>query len=100
MIVTSLGELVDGVYDVVQTPDASGQDTISKTPPTLPSLQVTVPVGMFCEFDVSVTVAVNVSVCPDTYDAGFGDTATDTGESRLDVKTNVPEFIECMLSPL
>jgi hypothetical protein len=48
---------------------------------------------MFCEFDVSVTVAVNVSVLPDTYDAGFGDIVTDVGVSRLEVKTNVPEFV-------
>ena len=88
------------MYDVVQTPDVSGHDAVSNTPPALPSLQVTVPVGIFCEFDVSVTVAVNDSVCPDAYDAGFGDTVTDVGESRLDVKTSVPEFVECMLSPL
>lgn len=93
MIVTLAGELVAGVYDVVQVPDVSVQDDVPNTPPVLPSLQVTTPVGMFCEFDVSVTVAVNVSALPDAYDAGFGDIVTVVGASRLEVKTNVPEFV-------
>lgn len=97
---TLLGELVDGVYDVVQVPDASVQEGVPKTPPVFPSLHVTDPVGVFCEFVVSVIVAVNVNVLPDTYDAGFGDIVTDMGESRLDVKTDVPEFAVWMLSPL
>ncbi len=82
-----------GVYDVVHVPDVSVQEDVPNTPPILPSLQVTAPVGIFCEFDVSITVAVNVSVLPDMYDAGFGDTVTDVGASRLEVKTNVPEFV-------
>lgn len=65
VIVTLSGELVAGVYDVVQVPDVSVQEDLPNTPPVLPSLQVTTPVGIFCEFDVSVTVAVTVTCPPD-----------------------------------
>ena len=91
--VTSSGELISGVYEVVHVPDDNVQEGVPNTPPTLPSLQVTNPVGVFCEFDVSATVTVNVSVSPDTYDAGFGDIVTVVGDSAFDVNSNVPEFV-------
>ena len=94
-----LGELVDGVYDAVQVPDANVQDDELNVPPTFPSPQVIVPVGIFCEFTVSVTVAVNVSIFPAAYDAGFGDTVTDVEESEFVVKIDVPEFVVWLLSP-
>ena len=93
VIVTSSGELVAGVYDVVHVPDVSVQEDVPNNPPTLPSLHVTNPVGVFCEFDVSATVTVNVSVLPDAYDAGFGDIVDVVGDSALDVNDNVPEFV-------
>lgn len=85
--------MVAGVYDVVHVPDVSVQEDVPNTPPTLPSLHVTNPVGVFCEFDVSVTVTVNVSVLPDAYDAGFGDIVDVVGDCALDVNDNVPEFV-------
>ena len=91
--------MVDGVYDVVHVPDASVQEDELNAPPTLPSPQVIVPVGVVGELDVSATVTVNVSGVPDTYDAGFGVTVTDVEESKLDVKMDVPEFAVCPVSP-
>ncbi len=93
MIVTVLGELVDGIYVVLHVPDDKLQEDELNVPPTFPSLQVIVPVGVFCEFVVSVTVAVNVSVSPGEYADGFGDTVTDVGESEFVVRINVPEFV-------
>ena len=91
--VTSSGELVAGVYDVVHVPDVSVQEDVPNTPPTFPSLHVTTPVGVFCEFDVSATVTVNVNVSPDVYDAGFGDIVDVVGDNVLDVNDSVPEFV-------
>lgn len=76
----------------MQIPDASVQEGELNVPPIFPSPHVIVPVGVVGEFDESVTVTVNVSVIPDTYDAGFGDTVTDVEESELVVKIDVPEF--------
>ena len=81
------------MYDVVHVPDSNVQEDVPNTPPTLPSLQVTSPVGVFCEFDVSATVTVNVSVSPDTYDAGFGDIVDVVGDNPFDVNDTVPEFV-------
>jgi len=48
-------------------------------PPTPPSLQVTVPVGVVGVRPSSVTVAVNVAEVPMVADAGLGVTAVDVG---------------------
>jgi len=63
MIITLLGELADGVYDVVHVPADKVQEDELNVPPTFPSPQAIVPVGIFCEFVVSITVAVTVT-CP------------------------------------
>jgi len=69
--------LDDGVYDVVHVPDDKLQEGEPNTPPAFPSLQVIVPVGIFCEFDVSATVAVNVMAVPITKDGELEVTVTD-----------------------
>lgn len=54
--------MLDGaVYVMLHTPDDKLQEDELNVPPIFPSLQVTVPVGIFCEFDVSVIVAVIVT---------------------------------------
>jgi hypothetical protein len=88
------------VYDVVHVLDASVQEEELNVPPVFPSPQVIVPVGVVGELDVSVTVTVNVSAVPATYDAGFGVTVTDTGESELGAKEDVPELAVCPVSPV
>lgn len=58
--------MLDGaVYVILHTPDDKLQEGELSIPPMLPSLQVMIPVGMFCEFVVSVTVAVIVACPPD-----------------------------------
>jgi hypothetical protein len=62
--------LDDAVYVALHVPDDKLQEDELNVPPTFPSLQVIVPVGVFCEFVVSVTVAVTVTCPPDdTVDA-------------------------------
>ena len=58
--------MLDGaVYVVLHTPDDKLQEDEPNVPPVLPSLQDIVPVGIFCEFVVSVTVAVIVTCIPE-----------------------------------
>ena len=47
VITTLLGEVVDGVYDVVHVSDESMQEEGLKVPPIFPSFQVIVPFRMF-----------------------------------------------------
>jgi len=56
-----------------------------KEPPTPPSLQVTLPVGVVGEPIESVAVAVNVIVLPAATEAGFGETV-------VTVECGVPQF--------
>ena len=81
------------MYAVVHIPVDNVHTEELNVPPTFSSSQVIVPVGVVGELDVSVTVAVNVSVFPTTYDEGFGDTVTDVGESRFFTKPDVPELV-------
>ena len=53
--------LDDAVYVTLHTPDCKLQEDELNIPPVLPSAQVMVPVGIFCDIDVSVTVAVIVT---------------------------------------
>lgn len=57
--------LDDAVYVTLHTPDCKLQEDELNIPPVLPSSQVMVPVGIFCDTDVSVTVAVIVTCPPD-----------------------------------
>ena len=62
--------LDDAVYVALHVLEDRLQEDELNVPPTFPSLQVIVPVGVFCEFVVSVTVAVTVTCPPDdTVDA-------------------------------
>ena len=54
-----------GVYTVVQSPDDSVHEIGLNVPPAFPSLQDTVPVAVFVEFDISDTVATNVIEPPE-----------------------------------
>ena len=53
--------LDEAVYVMLHTPDCKLQEDELNIPPVLPSSHVIVPVGMFCDTDVSVTVAVIVT---------------------------------------
>jgi len=55
----------DAVYVMLHVPDDKLQEDEPNMPPALPSLHVIVPVGTFCEFNVSATVAVIVTCPPD-----------------------------------
>jgi hypothetical protein len=57
--------LEDAVYMTLHVPDAKVQEDELNVPPTLPSFQVIVPVGVFCVFVGSVTVAVTVIWAPE-----------------------------------
>jgi hypothetical protein len=46
---------------VVHVPDASAQEDGLKEPPAFASFQVTVPVGVVGELEVSFTVAVSIT---------------------------------------
>jgi hypothetical protein len=98
------GALVDGVYDVVHVPDTSIHGDELKIPPVFPSFQVTLPVGVVGELELSITVTVNVSAVPTTYDAGFGVTLTDVVWDAFTVaftvRLDVPELVWCAVSPL
>jgi len=69
--------LDDGVYDVVHIPADNVHVVELNNPPALPSLHVIVPVGTFCEFAVSATVAVSVMAVPTTKDGELEVMVTD-----------------------
>ncbi len=73
------GALEGGVYDVVQMPDDNVHADELNEPPVFPSLHDTIPLGVVGEFDVSVTVEVNVIAFPGVKDAEFGVMTTDVG---------------------
>jgi len=85
---------VDGaVYVMLHVPVDNVHVGEPNTPPTFPSLQVIVPVGMFCEFDVSATAAVIVT-CPPADMVDWGDViTTDVGSWLLCDTCNVPELV-------
>ena len=89
----------DGVYDVVHMPDDKVHVDELNEPPAFPSLQDTVPLGVVGEFDVSVTVEVNVIAFPGTKDAEFGVMTTDVGCIVSIESDNVPELVWCVASP-
>lgn len=70
-----LGELGDGVYVVVQLPDASVQEDGLNVPPALPLLHNIVPVGEEGELELSAIITVSM-VCPPRFImTGFAVTA-------------------------
>ena len=75
--------MLDGaVYVTLHTPDDKLQEDELNIPPMFPSLHVIVPVGIFCEFDVSVIVAVTVTCPPE--DMVDGDDVTKTDDVSCD----------------
>jgi hypothetical protein len=89
----------DGVYDVVHVfVDKVHVDELND-PPAFPSPQDTVPVGVVGEFDVSVTVTVNVTAVPGTKGPEFGVTITDVVCTAATASDNVEELVLCVVSP-
>ena len=76
MIVIEFCMLDGAVYVTLHAPDDKLHEDELNVPPMFPSLQVTAPVGIFCEFDVSVIVAVTVTCPPE--DMVDGDDVTET----------------------
>ena len=72
----ALGEFVEGVYVTVHEPSDKIQNDWSNVPPALPSLQYTEPIGAIDGFELSETLAVNVTGDPEDNIAGFGVTET------------------------
>ena len=68
-------------------------------PPAPPSLHDTEPVGEVGEFDVSVTVALNIMAVPDTKVPEFGVIATVVVCADDIASDAVPELVLCVLSP-
>ena len=63
------------MYEVVQLPDDKVQEG-GLNVPELPSLHVTVPLGVFAGVEASMTVTVNVICVPEFTEAGLGVTVT------------------------
>ena len=89
-----MGEFVEAVYDVAQLPDDKVHELGLNDPPEPPSFQVTAPVGVVGELDVSFTFTTNV-IGP-TYVAGFGVTVVVV--PWITVNDDVPKLVECELS--
>lgn len=75
----SFAKLIGGVYDTVQLPDSSAHIAELNAPPTLPSLQDMVPVGVLGKLDVSVIFTENDIEDPGCTVARFGVIALDVG---------------------
>lgn len=75
----SFTKLIGGVYDTVQLPDSSAHIAELNAPPTLPSLQDMVPVGVLGKLDVSVIFTENDIEDPGCTVARFGVIALDVG---------------------
>jgi len=61
VITTLLGEVADVVYVTLHVLDDKVQEDELNVPPAFPAFQVTVPVGVVGELEVSVTVAVRIT---------------------------------------
>jgi len=97
VMVTEPG-VVDGVYVTVQLPEDSVHGRPLKVPPALPSLQLTVPLGVVAvPEEVSATVAVNVIVFPIMTVADPGNTVV-LVVRRVTVSVDDPELVKCVAS--
>lgn len=78
-MVMSFTKLIGGVYDTMQLPDSNVHIVELNAPPTLPSLHVTVPVGVLGKLEVSVIFTENDIEDPGCTVARFGVIALDVG---------------------
>jgi hypothetical protein len=87
------GALADGVYDVVHVLDDKIHGDELKVPPVFPSFQVTFPVGVVGELELSITVTVNGIAIPDTRGEEFGDIIIEVVSNETTVSESGTEII-------
>ena len=91
--------LEEGVYEIVQLPSDKVQEVESKVPPTLLSLNDTVPLGTVPELEVSATDIASEIVAPEFTVLEFGEIDVLVVLSRLTVRGEVPVLVACIVSP-
>ena len=81
------------VYVMLHVPADNVHVVELNIPPEFPSLQVIVPVGTCCEFDVSATVTVTAACPPAVMVEGDAVTVTDVESIAFAATEYVPELV-------